>query len=155
MDEIVQRGMKGEVTVLSDSARTAAEAAKALGIQVDQIAASIVFKITDDQALLVITSGAHRVDTEWVALNLGVEKLHRADAHFVKSASGISIGGVAPIGWAPENGIEEPIIVIDEALKEFDVVWAAAGHAHAVFPTTFQELLDQTGARQMKVGVTK
>ena len=150
--ELVKRGMKGEIKILSDSARSAAEAAQALGIRVGQIASSIVFKIGETQPLLVITSGAHRVDTVRVAAGLGIEKLHRADADFVKASSGISIGGVSPIGWAPVHGIEQPVIVIDEALKEFEIVWAAAGHAHAVFPTTYEELLEQTGATPMVVG---
>jgi len=152
MNEIRNRGMSGEVKILSDSARSAAEAAAALGIEAGQIASSIVFKLADDQPLLVITSGSHRVNTELVAKNLGVAKLHRADADFVKAASGISIGGVSPIGWAPEPGIQQPVIVIDKALDAFDVVWAAAGHAHAVFPTTFGELQTQTGATPMIVG---
>jgi prolyl-tRNA editing enzyme YbaK/EbsC (Cys-tRNA(Pro) deacylase) len=90
--------------------------------------------------------------TELVAKNLGVEKLHRADADFVKSSSGISIGGVSPIGWEPSTGINLPIIVIDKSLDAFEVVWAAAGHAHAVFPTTYSELLEQTKAIPMAVG---
>jgi len=141
-------GVMGEVKVLSDSARTAAEAAAALGVSAGQIASSIVFKLPSGNPLLVITSGAHRVDADLVAKNLEVEKLHRADADFVKGASGISIGGVSPFGWLtpPE------IIIIDEALSAFDVVWAAAGHAHAVFPTTFAELQTKTGAKPMVVG---
>jgi len=144
--------MRGEVKILSESARSAAEAAAALGIEAGQIASSIVFKLPNGDPLLVITSGAHRVNTELVAKNLGLEKLHRADADFVKAASGISIGGVSPIGWAPNVGINQPVIVIDEALGAFDVVWAAAGHAHAVFPTTYLELLEQTKAIPMVVG---
>jgi len=144
--------MSGEVKILSDSARSAAEAAAALGIQPGQIASSIVFKLPNGNPLLVITSGAHRVNTELVAKNLGLEKLHRADADFVKAASGISIGGVSPIGWAPDAGVSQPVIVIDKALDAFDVVWAAAGHAHAVFPTTYSELLTQTKAAPMIVG---
>ena len=97
--QLREHNVSGQVTVLSDSARSAAEAAAALGIEVGQIASSIVFKLPDGRPLLVITSGAHRVDTELVAKFLGVEKLHRADANFVKSASGISIGGVSPFGW--------------------------------------------------------
>ena len=150
--EMKSRGMSGEVKILSDSARSAAEAAAALGIQPGQIASSIVFKLPSGDPLLVITSGAHRVNTELVAKNLGLEKLHRADADFVKAASGISIGGVSPIGWAPDAGINQPVIVIDKALDAFDVVWAAAGHAHAVFPTTYSELLTQTNATPMVVG---
>ncbi len=152
MAEMRSRDMKGEVKILSDSARSAAEAAAALGIEAGQIASSIVFKLPNGDPLLVITSGAHRVNTELVVKNLGIEKLHRADADFVKAASGISIGGVSPIGWAPDAGINQPVIVIDQALNAFDVVWAAAGHAHAVFPTTYSELLTQTKAMPMIVG---
>ena len=150
--QMTSRGMSGEVKILSDSARSAAEAAAALGIQPGQIASSIVFKLPSGDPLLVITSGAHRVNTELVAKNLGLEKLHRADANFVKAASGISIGGVSPIGWAPDAGINQPVIVIDKALDAFDIIWAAAGHAHAVFPTTYSELLTQTNATPMVVG---
>ena len=148
MAELHQRKMSGQVKILSESARSAAEAAAALGIEVGQIASSIVFKLPDGRPLLVITSGAHRVDTNLVAANLGVEKLHRADADFIKSASGISIGGVTPLGWisAPE------ITLIDEALNDYDTVWAAAGHPHAVFPTTFDELIAVTNATRMVVG---
>ena len=150
--EMKSRGMSGEVKILSESARSAAEAAAALGIEAGQIASSIVFKLPNGDPLLVITSGAHRVNTELVAKNLGLEKLHRADADFVKAASGISIGGVSPIGWAPVAGVSQPVIVIDKALDAFDVVWAAAGHAHAVFPTTYSELLAQTKGIPMVVG---
>ena len=141
-------GCKGEVTILSDSARTALDAANALGIVVGQVASSIVFKLPSGNALLVITSGRHKVDTELVAKNLGVEKLHRADADFVKIASGFSIGGVSPVGWVntPE------ITLIDEALNDYEVIWAAAGHPHSVYPTSFEELLRVTGASPMIVG---
>ena len=140
-------GCAGEVTILSDSARTALDAANALGIEVGQVASSIVFKLPSGNALLVITSGRHRVDTELVAKNLGVEKLHRADADFVKSTSGFSIGGVAPLGW-----VSPATILIDEALNDYEVIWAAAGHPHAVFPTTFDELVRCTEAKPMAVG---
>ncbi|CAB4831506.1 unannotated protein [freshwater metagenome] len=141
-------GCPGGVTVLSDSARTALDAANALGIQVGQVASSIVFKLPSGNPLLVITSGRHRVDTDLVATHLGVEKLHRADADFVKDASGFSIGGVSPLGW-----ISKPeIILIDQALNDYDAVWAAAGHPHAVYPTSFAELLQCTGATPMVVG---
>ena len=138
----------GEVTILSDSARTALDAANALGIEVGQVASSIVFKLPSGNPLLVITSGRHRVDTELVAKNLGVEKLHRADADFVKNASGFSIGGVSPVGW-----VNKPeIILIDQALNDYDVAWAAAGHPHSVYPTSFEELARVTGATPMVVG---
>ena len=141
-------GCSGEVTILSDSARTALDAANALGIEVGQVASSIVFKLPSGNPLLVITSGRHRVDTELVANNLGVEKLHRADADFVKNASGFSIGGVSPVGW-----VNKPeIILIDQALNDYDVAWAAAGHPHSVYPTSFSELARVTGAMPMVVG---
>jgi prolyl-tRNA editing enzyme YbaK/EbsC (Cys-tRNA(Pro) deacylase) len=141
-------GCSGEVTILSDSARTALDAANALGIEVGQVASSIVFKLPSGNPLLVITSGRHRVDTELVAKNLGVEKLHRADADFVKNASGFSIGGVSPVGW-----VNKPeIILIDQALNDYGVAWAAAGHPHSVYPTSFEELVRVTGATPMVVG---
>ena len=141
-------GCSGEVTILSDSARTALDAANALGIEVGQVASSIVFKLPSGNPLLVITSGRHRVDTELVAKNIGVEKLHRADADFVKNASGFSIGGVSPVGW-----VNQPeITLIDQALNDYNVAWAAAGHPHSVYPTSFSELARVTGATPMVVG---
>jgi prolyl-tRNA editing enzyme YbaK/EbsC (Cys-tRNA(Pro) deacylase) len=144
---LAEHGLTGEVNVLSDSARTAQEAATALGIEVGQIASSLIFKLPDESPLLVITSGRHRVDTDLVAKNLGVEKLGRVDADYVKEKSGFSIGGVAPIGW-----VSPATILIDQALNDYEVVWAAAGHPHAVYPTTFAELLECTGAKPMIVG---
>lgn len=141
-------GMKGEIKLLSDSARTALDAANALGIQVGQIASSIVFKLPNGAPLLVVTSGRHRVDTDLVAKILGVTELGRADADYVKGASGYSVGGVAPIGWL--NKAEK--ILIDSALAEYEVVWAAAGHPHTVFPTSFDELVRVTGGTAAVVG---
>ena len=145
--KLKELGIKGEVHVLSDSARTAQEAADALGILVGQVASSIVFKLDDESPLLVITSGRHRVDTKLVAEKLGVAKLHRVDADYVKEKSGFSIGGVSPVGW-----VSKATILIDEALNDYEVVWAAAGHPHSVYPTTFAELLECTGAKPMVVG---
>jgi prolyl-tRNA editing enzyme YbaK/EbsC (Cys-tRNA(Pro) deacylase) len=145
--KLKELGIKGEVHVLSDSARTAQEAADALGILVGQVASSIVFKLDDESPLLVITSGRHRVDTKLVAEKLGVAKLHRVDADYVKEKSGFSIGGVSPVGW-----VSQATILIDEALNDYEVVWAAAGHPHSVYPTTFAELLECTGAKPMVVG---
>lgn len=142
-----EHGLTGEVNVLSDSARTAQEAATALGIEVGQIASSLIFKLPDDSPLLIITSGRHRVDTDLVAKNLGIEKLGRVDADYVKEKSGFSIGGVAPIGW-----VSPATILIDQALNDYQVVWAAAGHPHAVYPTNFAELIACTGAQPMVVG---
>ena len=144
---LADHGLTGEVHVLSDSARTAQEAATALGIEVGQIASSLIFKLPDDSPLLIITSGRHRVDTDLVAKNLGIEKLERVDADYVKEKSGFSIGGVAPIGW-----VSPATILIDQALNDYEVVWAAAGHPHAVYPTSFAELLAITSAKPMVVG---
>ncbi len=141
-------GVKPEIKILSDSARSAKEAADALGIEVGQIASSIVFRLPNDKPLLVITSGRHRVDTELVARNLNVEKLHRADADFVRLWSGYAIGGVSPVGWISN----EAVVLIDTALDEYEIVWAAAGHPHAVFPTTFADLRSLTNGEPMVVG---
>ncbi len=140
--------IKGEIKVLTQTAKSAAEAAAGLGILVGQIASSIIFKLPDQSPLLIITSGRHRVDTDLVASKLGIEKLERVDANFVKEISGFSIGGVAPIGWLTSPAIT----LIDEALSDYEIVWAAAGHPHAVFPTTYQELLTAAHATPMKVG---
>ena len=145
--KLKELGIDGEVHVLSDSARTAQEAADALGILVGQVASSIVFKLDDESPLLVITSGRHRVDTKLVAEKLGIAKLHRVDADYVKEKSGFSIGGVSPVGW-----INPATILIDEALNDYEIVWAAAGHPHSVYPTTFAELVAATGAKPMVVG---
>ena len=147
-DALKINGISGQIKVLSESARSAAEAASALGIEVGQIASSIIFKLPNESPLLVITSGRHRVDTELVAKELSVDNLARVDADYVKELSGFSIGGVAPLGW-----INPPAItLIDLALNDYEVVWAAAGHPHAVFPTSYAELLTCTGAKPMVVG---
>lgn len=141
-------GIPSQIVALSDSAKTAAEAAEALGIEVGQVASSIVFKLPNETALLVITSGRHRVNTKLVASALGVEKLNRADADFVRAVSGFAIGGVSPVGWINSPGV----ILIDEALNDYEVVWAAAGHPHSVYSTTYTQLIDCTGAIPMVVG---
>jgi prolyl-tRNA editing enzyme YbaK/EbsC (Cys-tRNA(Pro) deacylase) len=139
------RGATGEVRVLEESARTAAEAAAALGCDVGAIASSLVFT-ADGEPLLVLTSGAHRVDTAAVAALLGVGEVRRADADLVRAATGQAIGGVSPVG----HPTPVPTLV-DTALAAHDVVWAAAGHPHAVFPTTYDELLRLTGGRAAQV----
>lgn len=148
MEALAQSGIKGEIKILADSARTAQDAATALGIEVGQIASSLVFKLPSGNPLLVITSGRHRVDTELVAEFLGIDRLERADADYVKSVSGYSVGGVAPLGWTttPE------ITLIDGVLEEYKIIWAAAGHPHTVFPTSFSELKRSAGATTAMVG---
>src|SRR5450432_701223 len=143
---LVAAGVRGEVRRLDESARTAAEAAAALGVEVGQIANSLVF-VADGDPLLVLTSGRHRVDTARVAVLVGVTKVGRADADFVREHTGVSIGGVSPIGHP------HPLrTLVDIALNDYDVVWAAAGHTHAVFPTTFDELLTLTSGTPAEVG---
>lgn len=138
-------GATGRPVQLAASARTAAQAAEALGVEVGAIASSLVF-LLDDEPLLVLTSGAHRVEPALVEGALG-GTLHRADADRVRAVTGQAIGGVAPVGHpAPLR------TVVDVALQRYDVVWAAAGHPHAVFPTTFDELVRITGGIPLVVG---
>ena len=141
-------GVKGEINILADTARTAIDAANGLGIEVGQIASSLIFTLPSGNPLLIITSGRHRVDTDLVAKNLNIPELGRADANYVKEVSGYSVGGVSPIGWitTPE------MTLIDEALNDYEVVWAASGHPHAVYPTSYAELIACTGATPMVVG---
>lgn len=132
--------------MLPDSARTAATAAAGLGVDVGQIANSLVFE-ADGEPVLVVASGGHRVDTERVAAHLEVTAVRRADPAFVRDATGFSIGGVPPIGH------DKPLrTVVDDDLARYDIVWAAAGHPHAVFPTTYAELLRMTGGTAAGIG---
>jgi prolyl-tRNA editing enzyme YbaK/EbsC (Cys-tRNA(Pro) deacylase) len=138
-------GAAGEVVVLTDPAPTAVTAAAQLGCEVGAIANSLVFD-ADGEPLLVLTSGAHRVDTGLVAGLTGVAKVKRAAPEFVKAATGQTIGGVAPVGHpAPIRTL------VDTWLSRHEVVWAAAGHAHTVFPTTFDELVRVTGGTPVEV----
>ncbi|MBP7451201.1 MAG: YbaK/EbsC family protein [Ottowia sp.] len=126
--------------MLDDAARTAQQAADALGIAVGQIAKSIIFRRKqDDVAVLVITSGDRRVDEKRVAELVG--KIGRADADFVKARTGFTIGGVAPLAHA-----QPPVTLIDRELYRFDVIWAAAGHPHGVFQLRPGDLERLTGA---------
>jgi prolyl-tRNA editing enzyme YbaK/EbsC (Cys-tRNA(Pro) deacylase) len=125
--------------VLPDAVRTAPAAAEALGVRVGQIANSLVFD-ADGQPLLVLASGAHRVDTDQLATRLGVSAIRRADARYVRRATGQVIGGVAPLGHPTRLRT-----VVDTALASYSEVWAAGGIPHAVFPTSFPELLTVTG----------
>lgn len=152
---LAESGFSGQVQVLTDTARTAQDAAAALEIEVGQIASSLIFRFPDGSPILIITSGGHRVDTEMVARKLGVDHLDRADANYVKAISGFSVGGVSPLGWESDSKLTNPselTIIIDEALSRFEVIWAAGGHPHSVFPTTFTELKRATSATAMVVG---
>jgi len=138
-------GVRGEVRVLPESARTAAEAARQLDCELGAIANSLVFA-ADGEPLLVMTSGAHRVDITQVAALVGVTAVDRAEAKSVREWTGQAIGGVAPVGHpAPIRTL------IDETLAGFGEVWAAAGHPHTVFPTTFEQLLGLTKGESVGV----
>jgi prolyl-tRNA editing enzyme YbaK/EbsC (Cys-tRNA(Pro) deacylase) len=138
-------GGRGRVVVLPESVHTAALAAEALGCPVGAIANSLVFD-TGSGAVLILTSGGHRVDTAKVAAELGVPKLKRATPEFVREHTGHVIGGVSPIDH------REPVpTYLDRTLAQHDEIWAAAGHPAAVFCTTYDELLRMTAATELDV----
>lgn len=152
--ELERHGVATEIKHLADTARSALEAAQVLGVEVGQIASSIVFKISDDKGerpLLVVTSGRHRVDTELVARELGLEKLGRADADFVRLWSGFAIGGVSPIGWLHDGEAFQPQTIVDKALNDYSIVWGACGHTHVVCSLNFESLLDITTGTALPV----
>jgi prolyl-tRNA editing enzyme YbaK/EbsC (Cys-tRNA(Pro) deacylase) len=138
-------GATGEVRELPEAAPTAVAAAAQLGCEVGAIANSLIFA-ADGEPLLVLTSGAHRVDTAKVAALVGATKVKRADPDFVRAATGHPIGGVAPVGHP------RPVrTVVDKWLAEHEVVWAAAGHPHTIFPTSYDELVRITGGTPAEV----
>jgi prolyl-tRNA editing enzyme YbaK/EbsC (Cys-tRNA(Pro) deacylase) len=139
-------GCSGRVQILPEAAPTAAAAAALVGVEVGAIANSLIFATAEDEPLLVLTSGAHRVDTAKVAALVGTSKLKRANPEFVLAATGQPIGGVAPVGHPT------PLrTLVDTALADYPQVWAAGGIPHAVFPTTYDELLRLTGAEPAEV----
>ena len=143
-------GARGQITVLDGAARTARQAADALGIEIAQVANSLIFRAHRDgdriRSLLVLTSGAHRVDTIKVADLLELSSISLADAEFVREHTGFAIGGVAPVA------LRHPIeTVVDVSLSRYDHVWAAAGHPQTVFPTSYDELLRLTGGHAAEV----
>jgi prolyl-tRNA editing enzyme YbaK/EbsC (Cys-tRNA(Pro) deacylase) len=138
-DALRAAGVPGEIVVLPDAASTAVLAADALGIEVGAIANSLVFW-SDGEPLLVMTSGAHRVDTAALASRLGRGRIARATPEQVREATGQAIGGVAPTGHPA------PLVtVVDEDLAGYPEIWAAGGTPHTVFPLTFDELVRLTG----------
>ncbi len=152
--ELERRGGQGRVVVLPDSVHTAQLAADALGCEVGAIANSLLFEVLGSESstngegipLLLLTSGAHRVDTAKVAADLGVRQLKRAGPDFVRRHTGQVIGGVSPF--------DHPVPVrtyLDPWLRHHDVVWAAAGHPAAVFSSTSAELQRLTGADELEV----
>jgi prolyl-tRNA editing enzyme YbaK/EbsC (Cys-tRNA(Pro) deacylase) len=144
-DALQSAGAIGEIRMLPDAVATAAAAAAALGVEVGQIANSLIFD-ADGGPLLVLTSGAHRVDTAKVAKLVDAEAVRRATPEFVRQHTGQAIGGVAPIGHpAPVRTL------VDLALAPYDEIWAAGGIPHAVFPTTFDELVRITAGTPAEV----
>ncbi len=145
LDILMGAGLGSDVRTLADSTRTAAEAASALGCDVGAIASSLVF-LADGAPILVLTSGRHRVDTAVLAAQIGASAITRASADQVREATGQPIGGVAPVGHpAPVP------TYLDVALRDYDVLWAAAGTPHSVFDITYDALRDLTGAVEVTV----
>jgi prolyl-tRNA editing enzyme YbaK/EbsC (Cys-tRNA(Pro) deacylase) len=138
-------GRPCRVRVLDQGVHTAAAAAEALGVEVGQIANSLIFD-ADGAPLLVLTSGAHRVDTAKAAAVAGVQKVRRASADFVREYTGQVIGGVAPLGHP------KPIqTLVDTDLGGYDEIWAAGGIPQAIFPVTYTELVRVTGGTPAEV----
>jgi len=144
--ELERAGVAGRDRILDEPAPTAAAAAALLGVEVGAIANSLVFATAEDEPLLVLTSGAHRVDTAKVARLVGTSRLKRADPDFVYAHTGQRIGGVAPVAHP-----EKLRTLVDEDLAGYPEIWAAGGIAHAVFPTTFAELVALTGGEPAAV----
>ena len=135
-------GDKHQVLEFDATTRTAADAAAAIGCTVAQIAKSLIFRaVGSNRPVLVVASGVNRVDEAKVAETVG-EQIARADADFVREATGFAIGGVPPVGHK-----ERPIVLIDESLMSFAEIWAAAGTPNAVFRLTPSDLLALTGGR--------
>ncbi|GGY08600.1 YbaK/EbsC family protein [Streptomyces minutiscleroticus] len=146
-EALAEHGVHADILELPGPAPTAAAAAAQLGCEVGAIANSVVFRV-DDDPLLVVTSGAHRVDTRRVARLRGVahRRIRRADPDFVRQVTGQRVGGVAPIGHP------SPVpTLIDEHLDDYPYVWAGAGLAHTVFRTTCKDLVRLTGAEPVGV----
>lgn len=143
--EHARLGGTGRIVVLPESVHTAVLAAEALGCEVGAIANSLLFD-ADGSPVLVLTSGAHRVDTEATARRIGVPRLRRASPEFVRQHTGQVIGGVSPLahpGPVPTY--------LDTWLRRHEPVWAAAGHPSAVYATTFEELQTMTGGTEIEV----
>lgn len=146
---LARLGVAGTVRELAEAAPTAATAATQLGVTVGAIANSLVFD-ADGEPLLVLTSGAHRADTLALAGIVGASHVKRATPEFVRQHTGQPIGGVAPVGHP------HPLrTVVDVELSRHDVVWAAGGHPHYVFPTSYDELLRITAGEAAEVGEGK
>ncbi|RLV48948.1 YbaK/EbsC family protein [Nocardioides mangrovicus] len=145
-ERLRELGGTGRIVVLPDTVHTAALAAAALGCEVGAIANSLLFATDSSEPVLVLTSGAHRVDTERTAAAIGVGELRRATPEFVREHTGQVIGGVSPLGHP------HPVrTYLDPWMRRHEEIWAAAGHPAAVFSTTVEELLRLTGAVEIDV----
>lgn len=138
-DLLAAQGLAGRIVEFSESTRSSAEAAQAIGCTLAQIAKSLVFKSASGRPVLVIASGVNRIDEKKVAAEIG-QKIGRADADYVRSRTGYAIGGVAPLGHS-----EPPIVLIDRDLLVLEKIWAAAGTPHSVFSMTADELVRLSG----------
>ncbi|AMO60692.1 YbaK/prolyl-tRNA synthetase associated domain-containing protein [Mycolicibacterium phlei] len=142
---VAAAGIEPAIRILDADVKTAAAAAQRLGCEVGAIANSLVFDC-DGEPLLVMASGAARVDTDLLAKQLDAQRISRATPQFVKAATGQVIGGVAPTGHP------SPLrTVVDESLRDYPLLWAAAGTPDSVMPLTYDQLLTLTGGRPMRV----
>lgn len=140
-------GVQGRIIETIDSSPTAVAAAAQLDIEVGQVANSLIFD-ADGEPLLVLTSGQHKADTHRLAVLVGAKHVYRPNADFVREHTGQPIGGVAPVGHPRQIRT-----IVDTQLAAWPVVWAAGGHPHYVFPTSFEELVRITGGEAFDVGV--
>ncbi len=146
-DALRGHGIDTEIVETLESSPTAARAAEQLDIEIGQVCNSLIFN-ADGQPLLILASGGHKVDTDRVAADIGAKSIHRPDADFVREHTGQPIGGVAPVGHPTALRT-----IVDSALSNWDVVWAAGGHPHYVYPTSFDELVRITGGQPLDVGM--
>lgn len=144
-DALRAAGSVAGVVELPASTRTSAEAAAAIGVAVGQIAKSLVF-LVDGEPVVAVLSGTDRLDPEKLRLAVGGTRVDRADADAVREATGFPIGGVSPLA-------HQARVLIDRGLAGYDAIWAAAGTPHAVFPTTFTELVAVSGAAVVDVAL--
>jgi prolyl-tRNA editing enzyme YbaK/EbsC (Cys-tRNA(Pro) deacylase) len=146
---LVAAGIDARVVELPRSARTAKDAAAAIGCRIEQIAKSIVFRRADSGGpVLVIASGANRVDERLVAAHLNTE-INKADADFVRATTGFTVGGVPPLG----HDVPLPTL-IDQDLLRLDTIWAAAGTPYAVFSLSPRQLVRATGGQALAVATS-
>ena len=149
-EALARAGLEAQIVELPGAARTAQAAADFIGCKLGQIANSLVFRAqSSDSAVLVMSSGANRVDTARLCAIIG-EPVGKADADFVRRHTGFAIGGVAPVGHTGE--VKK---FVDRSLAAYEVIWAAAGHPHTIFRLTYAELLRITGAHAVDVAMVR